>query len=429
MKTRKNAVINHGNALPRKQSKPLSKIAFFSLFALAGLSSAIVNATTYQSSTIANDDGGGNAIYLDRHSVSCGNDALNSIHLFRPSPTQIAYEYGCTQLNNATNNSVYTPGNDDGGGNVIFLDRHTLNCEGKALQALQLQRPTSNSIQYHYQCSDTALTNITDYFTPANDDGAGNAVYLDRHHVVCPNNEVLSYLRLERPTSTTIRYHYKCGTYTDHTVYGFNGDFAPQYWNVAGVAAWNMSQSALSASVSTGGGGVTAKLLAPTSGKMNFDWNMSVYRAGQYGDIIRYAINGVNYDLSVAGSASGSERNISVQAGDMIEFYTWGTTKSSSYTAVFNNFSFIPDTSKMAPQCAFWGDNQGRNDTGFSGQTFIYQNSSYGTNRFMFNGENKGEVPIGTSSVTDQNGNVFTIGSLVSQPYWDVWYYEICVNK
>ncbi|SUI45826.1 hypothetical protein [Shewanella baltica] len=58
----------------------------------------------------------------------------------------------------------------------------------------------------------------------------------------------------------------------------------------------------------------------------------------------------------------------------------------------------------------------------------LYSNTSYGTNRFMWDGINKGEVPIGTGSVTDENGNVFTLGAQVSHPYADLWYYEICVN-
>jgi len=403
------------------------KISMLSLFLISGLASSIVNAATYQKTTPANDDGGGNAIYLDRHHVECGDDAINRLHLYRPSMSQIAYEYGCTPLSNANSTDKYTNGNDDGGGNVIFLDRHTVNCEDKALQYIHLQRPTSNTIQYHYQCSDKPLSNVKDYFTASNEDGSGNAVYLDRHDVACPSNEVLSYLRLERPTSNTMRYHYKCGSLASSSVVGFTGDFAPENWEKTGVANFNMSASALAATVNSGGGGVTAKITIPASGQINFDWEMIVYHAGQYGDVIRYAINGDIYTLSSAGSASGSQQNIAVKAGDEFELYTWGTTKSSSYSAVFDNFTF-ESGNKIAPQCVFWGDNQGRNDPGFSGQTFIYQNTSYGTNRFMFNGQNKGEVPIGVNSVTDIDGNVFTFGSLVSQPYWDVWYYEVCVN-
>lgn len=385
-------------------------------------------ASTYQQNTPDNDDGGGNIVFLDRHHLNCGTDGMNSLRLYRPSVTQIAYEYHCLPMNYAGTNDLYTPANDDGGGNSIYLDRHGVDCSGTALQYLHLERPSGNTIRYHYKCSDIALSSVDDYYTPANADGGGNSIFLDRHHVSCPANEVLSYLRLQRPTVNTIRYHYKCGVYTDLAINGFTGDFAPGNWNISGVAASSMNASALTSFVSSGGGGVTATMTIPQDGFIYFDWLMTIYSPGQYGDVIRYVLNGVDYDLSTSGSASGSVSGIEVSAGDSFSFYTWGTTQSSSYFGKFENFVFVPNIVPLPPQCAFYGDNQGRNDPGFSGQTFVYQNSSYGTNRFMWDGTNIGEVPIGTNSVTDADGNVYTLSTQVSHPYWDVWYYEICVN-
>ncbi|MFC3030990.1 hypothetical protein ACFOEE_00395 [Pseudoalteromonas fenneropenaei] len=420
------AALNHPQ--DNRLGSPIkSKKIFASTMVLLASMSQFAVAASYQLTTQADDDGQGNTLFLDRHHVDCGNDALNALHLYRPTSTQIAYQYGCTQMPNTVSSDVYTPDNDDGGGNVIYLDRHTVNCEGKALQYLHLERPSSTTMRYHYQCGDKQLVNIKDYFTPADEDGGGNAVYLDRQNVSCPSNAVLSYARLERPTSNTIRYHYKCGTYNADAVFGFTGAFAPANWSISGVAATNMDNASLLASVNYGGGGVTAAITVAQKGVINFNWNMVVNSAGQYGDVIRYVINGVNYDLSTAGSASGVAQGINVNAGDVFQFVIWGTTQSSNYYASFSNFSFVPDP-KMTPQCAFYGDNQGRNDAGFSGQTFVYHNTSYGTDRFMWNGENKGEVPIGTGSVTDTQGNVFTFGAQVSHPYADLWYYEICVN-
>ena len=410
-------------------NKTRSKFKALSLPLIALLASShYVSASTYQMTTPANDDGQGNAVFLDRHYVDCGNDGINSLRLFRPSSTQIAYEYGCSTLNNATSVDIYTPAHDDGGGNVVYLDRHTINCQGKGLQSLHLQRPAASTMQYHYQCSDKALINMTDYFTPTNEDGGGNAVYLDRHQVSCPNNEVLSYLKLERPTSNTMRYHYKCGTYNEAATIGFNDAFSAINWNITGVANTNMSATALNASVNYGGGGVTAAIDIPADGTINFAWSIAVSSAGQYGDVIRYVINDENYDLSTAGSASGVVQDIVVSAGDRFELYTWGTTKSSSYNATFSEFSFVPSNTLIAAQCAFYGDNQGRNDANFTGQTFVYHNTSYGSNRFVWDGVEKGSVPIGVNSLTDEAGNIFTLGSLVSHPYSDLWYYEICVN-
>lgn len=166
--------------------------------------------------TPANDDGGGNVVYFDRHALNCGNQGMTSMRLFRPQPWQIAFDYQCRNSGDTTSTDRYTPPNDDGAGNAVFLDRHGIDCQNYALQYVQLYRPSSNQIAYHYRCGEKPLENVTDHYTPANDDGAGNSVFLDRHNVACPDNKVLSYMRLFRPSGNTISYHYKCGTpYTD----------------------------------------------------------------------------------------------------------------------------------------------------------------------------------------------------------------------
>lgn len=46
--------------------------------------------------TIANDWGGGNSIFLDRHNVQCKpNEVLSGFQLSRPKGDQIAYKYKC----------------------------------------------------------------------------------------------------------------------------------------------------------------------------------------------------------------------------------------------------------------------------------------------------------------------------------------------
>ncbi len=125
---------------------------------------------------------------------------------------------------------------------------------------------------------------------------------------------------------------------TNPAIVGFTGDFAAANWTLSGVASYNMSETALTANVGSGGGGVLAVITIPNDGFISFDWNMAVYSAGQYGDAIRYVINGTAYDLSLTGGETG----IAVSAGDVFEFQTWGSTKSSSYSATFDNFSFTP---------------------------------------------------------------------------------------
>ncbi len=129
---------------------------------------------------------------------------------------------------------------------------------------------------------------------------------------------------------------------TNPTINGFTDAYDPANWAISGVAGYTMDASQFFITVGSGGGGKTASITIPASGTISFDWAMNVISAGQYGDSIKYAINGTVYNLSTAGTASGSESGISVQAGDVFEFQTWGTTQSSSYNATFNNFVFEP---------------------------------------------------------------------------------------
>lgn len=124
---------------------------------------------------------------------------------------------------------------------------------------------------------------------------------------------------------------------------GFTGDFASANWTVSGVASTSIAATQVTATVGGGGGGMDASITIPANGTINFDWAMTVYSAGQYGDSIQYFINGNAVVLSSAGSASGNVSNIAVAAGDTFGFRTWGSTSSSSYQAVYSNFSYIVD--------------------------------------------------------------------------------------
>jgi len=124
---------------------------------------------------------------------------------------------------------------------------------------------------------------------------------------------------------------------------GFTGDFESSNWTVTGVASTSIGASQITATVGGGGGGMNASITIPANGTISFDWVMTVFSPGQNGDSIQYQINGTSVVLSAFGSASGSETGIAVQAGDTFAFNTWGSTSSSSYQAVYSNFTYIVD--------------------------------------------------------------------------------------
>lgn len=170
--------------------------------------------TLTSKNTPANDWGGGNSFYLDRHDVICDtNSALNEFHLTRPTPNQIQINYAC---NSASDIGTAIPNatamNDDGGGNTIYFDRHDIICpDGQGIGRVHLKRSPPGKFQFQYDCRPIPnLGNCVTKTTGTNDWGNGNAIYLDRHDVKCDANQVLKRLHLTRPTPTTIKYEYTC---------------------------------------------------------------------------------------------------------------------------------------------------------------------------------------------------------------------------
>ena len=168
--------------------------------------------------TTASHDGAGNTVYLDRHSLDCGQKSImNQFHMNREKGNtgqydQVQYNYTCITGREGNMTTKNTGANEDGGGNNIYLDRHTVNCEDKFVNQFKLTRPSDNTIQYDYKCIDTPVdmdTCRTDRISPQ-EDGGGNIIYLDRQNVKCNDDEGLTKFRLTRPTNNTIAYEYTC---------------------------------------------------------------------------------------------------------------------------------------------------------------------------------------------------------------------------
>lgn len=85
---------------------------------------------------------------------------------------------------------------------------------------------TSNRIKILIMCSIFISSLCYDRSTPANSDGKGDVIFLDRHSVYCNDGEALTGFRLVRPSSSQISFKYSCiktesisieGEYTDYT--------------------------------------------------------------------------------------------------------------------------------------------------------------------------------------------------------------------
>ena len=167
--------------------------------------------TLRDAQTPANDWGNGNMIFLDRHTLDCDDDGLNQFRLGRPTGNQIQYKYKCLDgINSTANINKDTGSNDWGGGNTIFLDRHDVNCDKNPIAKFRLARPADDKIRYDYTCNSKKVSGACrNADTGWNEENSMN-IYLDRHDVTCNAGEVITQFKLQRDGQGKFRYDYKC---------------------------------------------------------------------------------------------------------------------------------------------------------------------------------------------------------------------------
>ena len=170
----------------------------------------------YGESTRQSDHGHGNTRYFDRHDVKCDGSRLLSRMQLRTHGSNVNFEFTCCAVEGATCHGRSTGESGDGGGNIIFLDRHDIKCnDNEFLSRVKLQTPTGGDIKYDYSCCSVPgkRANCHSRFTNLNDDGGGNSVYLDRHDIRCNAGEFLQRVHLTRGgTHNKVQYGYTCCT-------------------------------------------------------------------------------------------------------------------------------------------------------------------------------------------------------------------------
>lgn len=161
--------------------------------------------------TISNDWGDGNTVYLDRHHVNAPRGRiLTGFRLFRPSDKTIAYEFKTVAVRSRGNRRQQsTPFNEEGGGMSIFLDRHKVMAQkGHFLTGFRLKRNGHGKYRYEYESVPCDMGPDTYSSTKGNDWGGANSIYLDRHHVKVPPGHGLRGFHLYRPSDKTIAIEY-----------------------------------------------------------------------------------------------------------------------------------------------------------------------------------------------------------------------------
>lgn len=162
-----------------------------------------------------NEDGGGHSAYLDRHGPNCGNEAINQFQLERSSVgPQYQYRYTCSTggLNTPISRNSTNAAENGGRGNTVYLDRQNVNCgPGHVLTYFQYANLPGNKSKYDFSCAPaTKPLQCRQASTPLNEDGGGNAVYLDKHNVKCNADEALSQFNLINDGKGKYQYNYTC---------------------------------------------------------------------------------------------------------------------------------------------------------------------------------------------------------------------------
>ena len=164
-----------------------------------------------------NSDGWGSLVYFDRHRVYCGGsgNVLTAFYL-RRNGGSIRYNYKCCRLKRTIcyNQPRYTGWNSDGGGNTIYLDRHSVNCGDYGyINHFQLKRGGRN-VQYYYTCchlySSYRSTWCYNRYTRFTDTGRGKNYYLDRQTVQCNSRYFLTRFEMQTSGPYRWRYFYRC---------------------------------------------------------------------------------------------------------------------------------------------------------------------------------------------------------------------------
>lgn len=167
------------------------------------------------------EDGNGDARYLDRHYLSCPDGfALNYMRLLRNNDgTRYRFMYKCCLIGGKCLSSrrVQNPFTYDGSGSARNLDRQHVECNDDFLTSLKLEPNAlglkGDKVRYTYTCckimkKPACYTRSTAY----TEDGGGNAIYLDRQTITCDRQHSLASFHLIRDTNTMKywRYNYRC---------------------------------------------------------------------------------------------------------------------------------------------------------------------------------------------------------------------------
>lgn len=170
----------------------------------------------------------GNSEYLDKYDIDCQDKPLGRVQLRPQEPmtsnfadNKWGYVYRCGNGGSLTKDTeqkstTYQHDGRESGrplGTTRSLQTHEIDCgKNKAITRLKLSRDSNNKHRFDYQCKSSSADLTCRDVTTAPDgtrDGLFDVRYLERHNVVCNDDEVLNSVKLV-DSNTAIQYSYKC---------------------------------------------------------------------------------------------------------------------------------------------------------------------------------------------------------------------------
>merc|ERR1711871_708937 len=154
-------------------------------------------------------------IYLDRHHVSCGNDAIRYFRMSRPSHNDIKYDIACQRTASAgarVLESYVAATSIFHGPRVHYIDRQPwTGCrDGFALTHFNARNRGHDNIDYLYTCKryDGYMSSCEHRRTGSSNIGNQDIYYLDRFGLDCGNKVMTGFHA--RGAHGTIYYDYMC---------------------------------------------------------------------------------------------------------------------------------------------------------------------------------------------------------------------------
>lgn len=147
--------------------------------------------------------------------MDCGSSPINRFRLKTPG-SSIKYSFNCAENGNLENpQEKVTDWEDDGDGNLVFLDRLKVQCDDDSFVTKfhYARNGKNDKARYEYSCAKSVAPLLCrNDETQQDDDGGGGAKiqFLDRHNVRCEDDEALQKFGLKRKGDDKIYYKYRC---------------------------------------------------------------------------------------------------------------------------------------------------------------------------------------------------------------------------